>query len=254
MTGGAHRASRAGPPAIELTDLSVRLGDHDALRDINLSIEPGERVVLIGPSGSGKTTLVRTIAGLVPLQRGRFSALGQEIRTTADLRAFRRRMAMIFQTFNLWEMRTVLDNVTLAQARLRRVPARSLRDEALDVLQTVGCRDLAQRYPFQLSGGQKQRVAIARALIGRPRILLMDEPTAALDPESIRGVLDLLTGIAASARETTILCVTHEIGFARHLADRIVFMRDGRIWETGPGPQLLTAPSTPELRAFLEAT
>lgn len=239
------------PPVIELRGLCVRLGEFNALRDIDLTIAEGERVVLIGPSGSGKTTLVRALAGLAPITSGRYSAFGQEISTARDWRAFRQRMAMIFQGFNLWDMRTVMGNVTFAESRLRGVACKTLREEALDLLESVGCAQLADRYPFQISGGQKQRVAIARALIGRPDLMLLDEPTASLDPENVRGILSLLNGIATEGRNMTMICVSHEIGFARHLADRIVFLRDGEICETGPADKLLTDPQTPELRRFL---
>lgn len=238
-------------PAIEIADLSVRLGDFNVLRGVDLTIQHGERVVIIGPSGSGKTSLVRALAGVVPIASGQYRAFGQNIVDHRDWRVLRRRMGMIFQNFNLWEMRTVLDNVTLAEARLRGVSRKSLADEALETLRSVNCGELANRYPFQISGGQKQRVAIARALIGSPDLMLLDEPTASLDPESVRGIIDLLLGIANKGTEMTMVCVSHELGFARRLADRLVFMMNGEICETGPAEQLFTDPQTPELRRFL---
>ncbi|WP_375573111.1 ATP-binding cassette domain-containing protein [Ahrensia marina] len=246
----------AQPNALALNGVSVTIGDHLIVDHVSLSVGAGERVALIGPSGSGKTSLIRIAAGLQPATTGSIEAFGKTLTRRSDWRTHQRRSAMLFQAFNLYEMHTVLTNVTWAEARLRKVKPSALRDEAMALLDSVGCASLAERYPYQLSGGQKQRVALARALIGRPRLLLLDEPTASLDPEAVGGVLDLLLQIAKAGidrQPVTVLCATHEIGFARSFADRVLFVQAGRIAADGPAAALLDKPSLPALQRFLAA-
>lgn len=230
-----------GEPVVEATGLSVRIGDFPVLTDVDLTIRKGEKIVLIGPSGSGKTSLLRVCAGLLSDRSGHFGLFGSTPATPAQWSTARRRMAMIFQNFNLYSMRTALDNVTFAARELRLGSENELNKRGRDLLESVGCGGLADRYPFEMSGGQQQRVAIARALIGDPELLLLDEPTAALDPETIAGMLDLLTHVAEgrfSGRPMTVLCATHEMGFARRIADRVFFMEKGFVVASGTGQQM----------------
>lgn len=235
---------------LEIDGLRLRYGGFTALDDVSLTVRRGDRLVLIGPSGSGKSSLIRCLNGLERPEAGAIRLFGQDIlRDGRALRAARLRMGMIFQQFNLYSGRTALENVALAPRKLGGLSATAAQDRALETLDRVGMADFAERYPFQLSGGQQQRVAIARALAMEPEVLLLDEPTSALDPELVRGVLDLIAEIAAEGM--TIVCATHEMGFARRVGDRILFLCDGRIVEAGAPAALFTAPDSPRLAAFL---
>ncbi|MBO6554368.1 MAG: amino acid ABC transporter ATP-binding protein [Roseitalea sp.] len=230
-----------GEPVVEAAGLNVRIGDFPVLTDIDLTIRKGEKIVLIGPSGSGKTSLLRVCAGLLSDRSGRFELFGSVPATPGQWSKARRRMAMIFQSFNLYSMRTALDNITFAARELRLGSEAELNERGRDLLELVGCHGLADRYPFEMSGGQQQRIAIARALIGDPELLLLDEPTASLDPETIAGILDLLTQVAEgrfSGRPMTVLCATHEMGFARRIADRVLFMEKGYVVASGTSRQM----------------
>ncbi|MBO6638872.1 MAG: amino acid ABC transporter ATP-binding protein [Roseitalea sp.] len=230
-----------GEPVVEAVGLSVRIGEFPVLTDIDLTIRKGEKIVLIGPSGSGKTSLLRVCAGLLSDRNGHFGLFGSTPATPAQWSKARRRMAMIFQNFNLYSMRTALDNITFAARHLRLGSESELNERGRELLGLVGCDGLADKYPFEMSGGQQQRVAIARALIGDPELLLLDEPTASLDPETIAGILDLLTQVAEgrfSGRPMTVLCATHEMGFARRIADRVFFMEKGFVVAAGTSQQM----------------
>jgi glutamate transport system ATP-binding protein len=220
------------------------------LRDVNLSVARGEVVVVVGPSGSGKSTLCRTINRLEPVDSGEIRIDGRllpaEGRALARLRAD---IGMVFQQFNLFAHRSVLDNVVLGPTKVRRVPRETARGRALELLARVGIADQADKMPAQLSGGQQQRAAIARALAMDPKVLLFDEPTSALDPEMINEVLDVMTALAADGM--TMIVVTHEMGFARRAADRVVFMADGQLVEQAPPAQFFAQPSTERARDFL---
>ncbi|MEV7181244.1 amino acid ABC transporter ATP-binding protein [Kitasatospora arboriphila] len=235
---------------IELAGVNKHFGELHVLQDIDLVVGRGEVVVVIGPSGSGKSTLCRAINRLETVESGRISIDGrpmpQEGRALAALRA---EVGMVFQSFNLFAHRTVLDNVTLAQTKVRRRSRADAERRGLDLLDRVGLAALADRYPAQLSGGQQQRVAIARALAMDPKALLFDEPTSALDPETITEVLDVMRGLARDGM--TMVVVTHEMGFARASADRVVFMADGRIVEDRPPEEFFAAPRSARARDFL---
>ncbi|WP_324668843.1 amino acid ABC transporter ATP-binding protein [Geochorda subterranea] len=240
----------AGDWAIECEDLHKWFGRFHVLRGISLRVRRGERVVICGPSGSGKSTLIRTINALEPFQRGRLVVDG--IAVDADpraIRAIRRQVGMVFQQFNLFPHLTVLDNVTLGPVWVRHMPRPQAQVLAMQLLERVGIAEQAHKYPGQLSGGQQQRVAIARALAMEPRIMLFDEPTSALDPEMIREVLDVMRDLARSGM--TMLVVTHEMGFAREVADRIVFMDAGQVVEEAPPERFFAAPAYERTRAFL---
>jgi len=240
--------------AVELRSVTLDLGSHRVLDGITLSVTEGEKVVLVGPSGGGKSSILRCIVGLEGVSGGYVSVFGTDLtrRKPEALRLARRHMATIFQQPNLFSMKTVLDNVALGAvhvAGLSRGEARLLARRHLD---RVGAGDLAPLYPSQLSGGEQQRVAIARALATGPRLLLLDEPTSALDPEHVKGLLALIEGVAADNR-LSVNCVTHELGFARRLADRVAFVAAGSILEEGPPIQVLGSPSSGRARDFLAA-
>lgn len=243
-------ADDGGEPILELDNVSVRYGDFSALDRVSLTVRRGDRVVLIGPSGSGKSTLVRCLNGLEVPDTGAIRVFGRDV--TGDRHALidaRRRMGMIFQQFNLYSGRTVIGNVALAPRKLGKLSRREAADRARAALDRVGMADFVDRYPFQLSGGQQQRVAIARALAMDPEVLLLDEPTSALDPELVRGVLDLIIEIAGQGM--AIVCATHEMGFAREVGDRVLFLCDGRIVEEGSPVDLFARPSSERLSDFL---
>ena len=238
------------PHALAAHDLKLRYGATEVLHGVDLTIAQGEKVVLLGPSGSGKSSLLRCFNGLEWPQAGSIEVLGMGL--TPDekrLRSMRLRMEMIFQSFNLYTNRTALQNVALAPRFLLGMSYRDAEVLALSKLDELGIADLADAYPFQLSGGQQQRVAIARALAKKPDILLLDEPTSALDPELVQSVLDTIEQVATVG--LTVACVTHELGFARRLADRAVFMDGGLIVEQGPPEKLFAAPESPRLAQFL---
>ena len=238
------------PPAILLDKVHKWYGSMHVLRDISLEVATGERVVVCGPSGSGKSTMIRCINRLEQHQEGRIVVDGTEL--TDDVRALdaiRREVGMVFQSFNLFPHLTILENCTLAPIWVRRMPKKDAEELAMHYLTRVKIPDQARKYPGQLSGGQQQRVAIARALCMKPKIMLFDEPTSALDPEMIKEVLDTMVGLAEDGM--TMICVTHEMGFARQVADRVVFMDRGEVVEQGAPEQLFSNPSTERLKMFL---
>ncbi|WP_119290477.1 amino acid ABC transporter ATP-binding protein [Azohydromonas sediminis] len=220
------------------------------LRDIDLDVTRGERIVICGPSGSGKSTLIRCINALEEFQKGRITVDG--IALTDDARAIeqvRKRVGMVFQQFNLFPHLTVLENLTLAPMWVDHVPKKDAEERAMQQLQRVRIAEQAQKYPLQLSGGQQQRVAIARALCLTPKIMLFDEPTSALDPEMIKEVLDVMIELAGQGM--TMLCVTHEMSFAKAVADRVIFMDQGQIVEQGPPREFFAQPKSERTRDFL---
>ncbi|MFC3125190.1 amino acid ABC transporter ATP-binding protein [Pseudoroseomonas globiformis] len=238
------------PPAILLDKVNKWYGAMHVLRDINLSVAQGERVVVCGPSGSGKSTMIRCINRLEQHQEGRI--IVDNIELSDDLRALdaiRREVGMVFQSFNLFPHLTILENCTLAPIWVRRMPKKQAEELAMEYLTRVKIPEQAGKYPGQLSGGQQQRVAIARALCMKPKIMLFDEPTSALDPEMIKEVLDTMVMLAGTGM--TMICVTHEMGFARQVADRVVFMDRGEIVESGVPEQLFNDPKTDRLKTFL---
>ncbi|MFC8526120.1 amino acid ABC transporter ATP-binding protein [Nocardia sp. NPDC057227] len=235
---------------LQLSGVRKSFGGAPVLRDVDLELRAGEVVVLLGASGSGKSTLLRCVNRLETVDAGEITLDGVpmpvEGRALARMRA---RVGMVFQSFNLFGHRTALENITLAPTRVLGVPKERAAERARELLARVGLADKADAYPAQLSGGQQQRVAIARALAMEPRLLLFDEPTSALDPEMITEVLDVMTELAADGM--TMLVVTHEMGFARRAADRVVFLDAGSIAETAPPEQFFAAPSTERARDFL---
>ncbi|KQP03510.1 hypothetical protein ASF28_20170 [Methylobacterium sp. Leaf99] len=238
------------PPAVEFAGVNAWFGATHVLRDIDLAVAQAETVVICGPSGSGKSTLIRAINGLVDHQSGTIRVAGLPLDGSAKATdAVRARVGMVFQGFNLFPHLTVLENCTLAPLHVRRLGLKAARDLALCHLDRVHLADKADRTPAELSGGQQQRVAIARALCLEPDIMLFDEPTSALDPEMVQEVLDTLTELAAGG--TTLLCVTHEMGFARAVADRVVFMDEGQIVEIAPPDAFFDRPQHSRTQAFL---
>ena len=236
---------------IEFNRVNKWYGDGlHVLRDIDLTVRAGERLVICGPSGSGKSTLIRCVNALEDYQEGRLTVAGHVLGDDAKaIEAVRRQVGMVFQQFNLFPHLTVLENLTLAPVWVGRVPPKQAREQALAQLERVRIAEQAHKYPLQLSGGQQQRVAIARALCLQPRIMLFDEPTSALDPEMVKEVLDVIVDLAGQGM--TLLCVTHEMGFARAVADRIVFMDEGQIMEENTPEAFFSAPRTARGRDFL---
>jgi general L-amino acid transport system ATP-binding protein len=221
-----------------------------ALRDIDLTVSRGERIVVCGPSGSGKSTLIRCINGLERYQHGRLIVAGHELgEDTRATDAVRREVGMVFQQFNLFPHLTVLDNLTLAPLWVNHVPKAEAHAQAMQQLERVRIADQAHKYPLQLSGGQQQRVAIARALCLQPQIMLFDEPTSALDPEMIKEVLDVMVELAEQGM--TMVCVTHELGFARAVAHRVIFMDEGQIVEEAPPDVFFGNPRAARTQEFL---
>ncbi len=235
---------------LEMQGLSARYGALEVLSDIDLSIERGEVVALIGPSGSGKSTLLRTMIGLTRPTRGRLMLEGTPIgyEDRAALREARDRFAIVFQQYNLFQNMTALRNVAIAPEIVKRRPKAEVEREAADLLARVGLGEKLNAYPDELSGGQQQRVAIARALAQHPAILLLDEVTAALDPELVTEVLDTIRKLAAEGM--TMIVVSHEMGFVREVASRVVFMDKGRVVESGPPDQIFDRPQTDRLKDF----
>jgi polar amino acid transport system ATP-binding protein/general L-amino acid transport system ATP-binding protein len=237
---------------IEIANLRKAYGSFTVLHGIGLAIEEGEVVCIIGPSGSGKSTLIRCINHLEPFDRdSRILVDGIPVAPGRGLAAVRAEVGMVFQSFNLFPHMSVLRNVMLAPMRVRGLSADAAARRGLELLARVGIEEQADKYPGQLSGGQQQRVAIARALAMEPKALLFDEPTSALDPEMVGEVLDVMKQLAASG--VTMVVVTHEMGFARQVADRVLFMDGGRIVEAGPPAQIFDAPREERTRAFLRA-
>lgn len=236
---------------IEFKDVEKYYGDFHALKDINLKIDAGETVVLIGPSGSGKSTLIRTVNGLEEIQEGQLIVDGFDLHDPkTDMNKIRKNVGMVFQHFNLYNNKTVIENIMLApRLVLKRDEAENKRI-AMELLERVGLVDKANNMPSALSGGQKQRVAIARSLAMKPKCLLFDEPTSALDPEMIGDVLKVMREIAEDS-DMTMLVVTHEMGFARAVADRVIFMADGQILEDSSTEQFFKDPSNERAKKFL---
>lgn len=238
-------------PIIELRNVDKFFGSFQALKGINLSVASGERVVVCGPSGSGKSTMIRCINRLEEHSSGQIIVDGMELdEETKNIRAIRQEIGMVFQQFNLFPHLTVLENLTIGPIRVRKIRKDEAVARARKYLDRVHIPEQADKYPAQLSGGQQQRVAIARSLCMETRIMLFDEPTSALDPEMINEVLDVMIELAGSGM--TMVCVTHEMGFARKVADTMVFMEGGRIVETSPPNQFFTNPSSDRCRLFLE--
>ncbi len=248
METSDSRAS--GDPLVVLTDVQKHYGDFQALKDINLTVHRGEVVVVIGPSGSGKSTLCRTINRLETISSGSITVDGRELpkegKPLAELRAD---VGMVFQSFNLFAHLTILENITLGPIKVRGKKKADAEREAHELLERVGVDAQANKLPAQLSGGQQQRVAIARALAMRPKLMLFDEPTSALDPEMINEVLDVMVGLARDGM--TMIVVTHEMGFARKAADRVVFMADGLIVEEQKPEGFFTSPRSTRAKDFL---
>jgi general L-amino acid transport system ATP-binding protein len=241
----------AATPIIRLEKVEKWFGDFQALRGVDLEVKVGERLVVCGPSGSGKSTLIRCVCRLERHQRGRIVIDGHELDdSAATLNAVRSEVGMVFQTFNLFPHLTVLENITLAPIRVRRMPPAEARSLAMDLLERVRIPEQAHKYPGQLSGGQQQRVAIARSLAMRPKIMLFDEPTSALDPEMIKEVLDVMENLGREGM--TMICVTHEMGFARRVADTMVFMDRGEIVEKAPPQEFFAQPKSERSRQFLD--
>src|SRR5579864_5940690 len=242
--------SDTGTTAISLDKVNKWYGALHVLRDISLTVGEKERVVVCGPSGSGKSTMIRCINRLETHQAGHIYVEGTEL--TDDTRALdtiRREVGMVFQSFNLFPHLTILENCTLAPIWVRKMPKAQAEELAMSYLERVKIPEQAKKYPGQLSGGQQQRVAIARALCMRPKIMLFDEPTSALDPEMIKEVLDTMIALAEDGM--TMMVVTHEMGFARQVADRVVFMDRGEIVESGSPQRIFRSPQTDRLRLFL---
>jgi general L-amino acid transport system ATP-binding protein len=236
--------------AIVMDKVNKWFGQLHVLRDVSLTVSIGEKVVVCGPSGSGKSTLIRCINRLETHQEGRIVVDGTEL--TDDTRALdtiRSEVGMVFQSFNLFPHLTILENCTLAPIWVRKMPKAEAEEVAMDFLTRVKIPEQAKKFPGQLSGGQQQRVAIARALCMRPKIMLFDEPTSALDPEMIKEVLDTMIELAESGM--TMVCVTHEMGFARQVADRVVFMDRGEVVESGTPIEMFENPQTDRLKLFL---
>jgi len=237
-------------PIIEFSKVNKWFGDFHVLRDIDLSVARGERVVVCGPSGSGKSTLIRCINRLEEHQTGRLTVEGVELSDDVQaIESVRRQVGMVFQQFNLFPHLTVLDNLTLAPMWVGKIPKAQAEERAMQQLQRVRIAEQAHKYPLQLSGGQQQRVAIARALCLTPKIMLFDEPTSALDPEMINEVLDVMVELANQG--ITMVCVTHEMGFARQVADRVIFMDEGQIVEQNTAAAFFDHPQNERTQDFL---
>jgi general L-amino acid transport system ATP-binding protein len=240
----------AGRPMIELRNVNKWYGDFHVLKDINIGVRKGERVVVCGPSGSGKSTMIRCINRLEEHQKGNIFVDGIEL--TGDVKhveAIRREVGMVFQQFNLFPHLTVLQNLTLAPIWVRKMPKKEAEELAMQLLERVKIPEQANKYPGQLSGGQQQRVAIARSLCMKPEVMLFDEPTSALDPEMIKEVLDVMVGLAQEGM--TMICVTHEMGFARTVADTMIFMDRGQIVEVAPPKEFFANPKSDRTKLFL---
>jgi general L-amino acid transport system ATP-binding protein len=236
---------------IKITNLNKWYGDFHVLKDINLNVKKGEIIVVCGPSGSGKSTMIRCINNLEPFQEGELIVDGTKlIDDVKIIREIRKEVAMVFQHFELFPHLTILENLILAPMHVHHIPKKEAIDTAMKYLQRVQIADQADKYPGQLSGGQKQRVAIARALCANPQIMLFDEPTSALDPEMVNEVLDVMIELAKEHK--TMICVTHEMGFAKKVADRVIFMADGQIIEENEPNEFFENPQSDRLKVFLE--
>ncbi len=236
--------------AVCIRNMDKYYGDFHALKGVNLEVAKGERIVVCGPSGSGKSTLIRCINKLEDYQAGSINVLGTELDDNVDnIDAIRRETGMVFQNFNLFPHLTILENCTLAPILVRKQSQQEAETVAMEYLEKVRIPEQADKFPGQLSGGQQQRVAIARALCMKPEIMLFDEPTSALDPEMISEVLDVMVGLAEDGM--TMICVTHEMGFARQVADRVVFMAEGEILEDADPQTFFNTPKHERTKAFL---
>jgi polar amino acid transport system ATP-binding protein len=236
-------------PIIRIENIHKYFGEVHALRGVSLDIQPGEVVIVIGPSGSGKSTLLRCINRLEEYDEGEITVDGIPLDTAANINAVRTEVGMVFQQFNLFSHMTVLDNINLAQRLIRKRSREECAKNSMQLLERVGIPEKAQSYPLQLSGGQQQRVAIARALAMNPKIMLFDEPTSALDPEMIKEVLDVMLDLAKEGM--TMVVVSHEMGFARAAAHRVILMADGEIVEQGSPEQVFEHPQHERTKAFL---
>jgi len=241
----------ADNPIISIQKVHKFFGTFKALDDVSLTVNAGQKVVVLGPSGSGKSTLLRTINRLETISSGSIIVDGQDVNDPgSDINRIRAEVGMVFQSFNLFRHKSVLDNLTLAPIKLKKEPRDQAEHHAMKLLEKVGMVDKAESYPVQLSGGQQQRVAIARALAMNPKIMLFDEPTSALDPEMIGEVLDVMVTLAREGM--TMVVVTHEMGFAREVADSVVFMDEGKILEIAPPNRFFDHPVHERSRRFLE--
>jgi len=238
-------------PIISMEGVNKYYGDFQALKDIDFHVDRGEIVVVCGPSGSGKSTLIRCINRLEEIDEGRIVVDGQDIYDKkTDINAIRAEAGMVFQHFNLFPHLTILENITIAQNKVKKLPKKEAEQKAMALLKRVGLDHKAHDYPGALSGGQKQRVAIARTLAMEPKVILFDEPTSALDPEMIGGVLDVMRDLAKE--NYTIVCVTHEMGFAKEVGDRIVFMDEGVIIEEDTPTEFFERPKSERAKKFLK--
>ncbi len=242
--------ANSAEPIIRIEHVWKFFGELPALQDVSLDVYQGQRVVIIGPSGSGKSTLLRSINRLEEINSGLISVDGIDVNDPKnDINKIRQNLGMVFQQFNLFPHKTVLQNLTMAPCRLRGMGRKEAEELALGLLNKVGISDKANVYPAMLSGGQQQRVAIARALAMKPELMLFDEPTSALDPEMVGEVLDVMVNLARDGM--TMICVTHEMGFARTVADVVVFMDKGQILEVGTPQEIFERPQHPRLQQFL---
>ncbi len=240
----------SGPPMISMKTVDKHFGDLHVLRDINLEVPKGQVVIVLGPSGSGKSTLCRTINRLEPIDSGHIAIDGVPLPAEGKaLAALRADVGMVFQSFNLFAHKTILENVMLAPMKVRKIKKEDARKRAMELLERVGIANQADKYPAQLSGGQQQRVAIARALAMNPKVMLFDEPTSALDPEMVNEVLDVMVALAKEGM--TMLVVTHEMGFARRAGNRVLFMADGEVVEDATPDVFFTAPKSERAKDFL---
>ena len=250
MASVSETVDTAADPIILLDNLNKWFGEFHVLKNINLSVDRGEKIVICGPSGSGKSTMIRCINRLEEHQEGRVIVDGTELtHNLKNIDAIRREVGMVFQQFNLFPHLTVLENLTLAPRWVRKIPRKEAEDTAMSLLERVKIPEQADKYPGQLSGGQQQRVAIARSLCMRPKIMLFDEPTSALDPEMIKEVLDVMIELAREGM--TMLVVTHEMGFARTVANRIIFMDGGQIVEQNEPELFFNNPQSERTKLFL---
>ncbi|EPI59395.1 glutamate ABC transporter, ATP-binding protein GluA [Gardnerella vaginalis JCP8070] len=245
-----NNTKKVAQPLVELSHVEKHYGKLHVLKDINLTVNKGEVLVIIGPSGSGKSTMCRTINRLETIDSGDIRIDGKPLpQEGKELAALRAEVGMVFQSFNLFANKTILENVTLAPIKVRHMEQQEAESLAMDLLARVGVDNQANKMPSQLSGGQQQRVAIARALAMHPKVMLFDEPTSALDPEMVNEVLDVMVELAKEGM--TMICVTHEMSFARKAADKIVFMADGRILEQNTPEEFFENPKTDRAKDFL---